>query len=126
MSPDDKATALDSLYNHVAQVAVTMNGKPYRAVEHLSFPVAMVAAPRGEDVPTLRVAMPNGFEVEFCPTFPLSLGNALSVRAKRIYRGQPKNDYTFMFGSNGWARGAGSLSDDDLRSCLTPDGPLPA
>ena len=126
MTADDKAKALKNLYDHVARVATTMNGKPYRAVEHLSLPAAMVAEPRGEDVPTVRVAMPNGFEVEFCPTQPLSLGNALSVRAKRIYQGQPKNDYTFVFGPNGWTRGAGSLSDDDVRSCLTPDGPLPS
>jgi hypothetical protein len=103
-----------------------MNGRPYRAVEHLSFPAAMVAEPRGEDVPTVRVSMPNDFEVEFCPTFPLSIGNALSVKAKRICRGQPKNDHTFVSGPNGWVYGAGSLSDDDLRSCLTPDGPRPA
>jgi hypothetical protein len=126
VNPDDKATALDSLYNHVARVAITMNGKPHRSVGHLSLPAAMIAEPRGEDVPTVRVTMPNAFEVELCPTFPLSAGNALSVRAKRIYRGQPKNDYTFVFGPSGWTRGAGSLSDDDIRSCLTPDGPLPA
>jgi hypothetical protein len=105
MNADDKATALKNLYDHIARVAVAMNGKPYRAVEHLNVPAAMVAEPHGEDVPTVPVTMPNGFEVEICPTQPLSLGNALSARAKRIYRGQ---------------------SDEDIRSCLTPDGPLPA
>jgi hypothetical protein len=126
MNADEKATALATLYDHVERVAVTMNGRASRAVEHLSLPAAMVAEPRGEDVPTVRVTMPNNFEVEFCPTFPLSIGNALSVRAKRIYRGQPKSDYTFVFGPNGWTRVAGSISDDDIRLCLTPDGPLPA
>jgi hypothetical protein len=125
MNADDKGRALGILYDRVARVASTMNGKPYRSVEQLSLPAATVAAPHGEDVPTIRVAMPNGFEVEFCPTFPLSIGNALSVRAKRIYGGQPKKDYTFVFGPNGWTRGAGPLSDDDVRSCLTPDGPPP-
>ncbi len=126
MNADDKATALKNLYDHVARVAVTINGKPYRAVEHLNVPAAMAAEPRGEDVPTVRVTMPNGFEVEICPTQPLSLGNALSARAKRTYRGQPKSDYTFVCGPSGWTRGAASLSDEDIRSCLTPDGPLPA
>jgi hypothetical protein len=126
MNADEKAAALGNLYDHVQRVAVTMNGRASRDVENLSVPAAMASQPRGENVPTVRVAMPNGFEVEFSPTLPLSIGNALSVRAKRIYRGQPKSDYTFVFGPNGWTRGAGSLSDDDLRSCLTPDGPIPA
>ena len=104
MNADDKATALKNLYDHVARVAVTINGKPYRAVEHLNVPAAMAAEPRGEDVPTVRVTMPNGFEVEICPTQPLSLGNALSARAKRTYRGQPKSDYTFVCGPSGWTR----------------------
>ena len=64
MNADDKATALKNLYDHIARVAVAMNGKPYRAVEHLNVPAAIVAEPHGEDVPTVRVTMPNGFEVE--------------------------------------------------------------
>ncbi len=103
-----------------------MNGRPYRAVERLSYPSAMAAGtPPGEDVATLRVTMPNGFDVEFCPLYPLSIGNPLVVRAKRIFKGQPKNDYTFTLGKNDWAYGVAPLSDDDIRRCVTPDGPLP-
>jgi len=126
MNADEKAIALGNLYDHVQRVAVRMNGRASRDVEHLALPAAMRAEPRGENVGTVCVAMPNGVEVEFCPTVPLSSGNALSVRAKRIYRGQPKSDYTFVFGPSGWTRGADPVSDDDIRSCLTPDGPIPA
>ena len=123
-----KANALNELYNYAERMAVMMDGRPYRAVEHLSYPGVIAArTPRGEDVPTLRVAMPDDFQVEFCPMHPLSVpGNALIVRATRVFKGQSKNDYIFTWGLNGWTCGAVPVTDEAIHSCLTPDGPTPA
>jgi hypothetical protein len=123
-----KANALDELYNYAERVTVAMDGRPYRAAEDLSYRGVIAAStPRGEDVPTLRVTMPDGFQVEFCPIHPLSVpGNALIVRAKRVFKGQSKNDYIFTWGLNGWTCSGVPVTDETIRSCLTPDGPPPA
>lgn len=117
--------ALDELYNRIAQVAAAMGGTASRAVSSLSLPSAMVATPRTEDAPTLHVKMPNGFEVEFAPTHPLSIGTALSIQARRTISGSRKSDWVLSYGSNGWRRSQAPLSDHEIRECLTPQGPPP-
>jgi hypothetical protein len=122
----NKTAALDELYNRITHVAVAMSGSASRAMSSLSLPSAMVAAPRTEDAPTLHVKMPNRFEVEFTPTHPLNVGNALSVQARRTISGARKSDWMLSFGPNGWQRTQVPLSDDEIRACLTPEGPPPA
>jgi hypothetical protein len=123
---NDKTSALDQLYGRITEIAGTMEGTAVRILEHVSFPNAMVDTPRRENAPALHVALPNDFRVEFAPSFPLSSGNALSVRAVRTRAGGRKTDWAFNFGPDGWRRIQDPSSDDEIRTCLTPEGPRPA
>jgi len=122
----DKSAALDELYRRITRFAEVMGGTASRTVLSVSVPVAMVSAPRSEDAPALVAEMPGNFRVDFAPSFPLSIGNALSVRAVRTHAGLRKNDWTLNFGPDGWRRTQAPLSDDEIRACLTPEGPRPA
>lgn len=121
-----KIAALNKLYNRFAQVARAMGGNASSGESILSLPSAMVATSASEKVPSLHVKMPNGFEVRLAPTNPLSLGNTLSVKAKRTISSSCKNDWMFRFGPNGWQCSAATLAYDEIRACLTPEGPPPA
>ena len=55
--------------------------------------------------------MPDSFQVEFAPSFPLSIWNALSVRAKRFHAGLPKTEWGFNLGPDGFGKG---LKSSDL------------
>jgi hypothetical protein len=94
-----------------------------RSNASVCFSGAMVAAPRSELVPALRLKMPDNFTVELIPANPLSLGNALGVRAVRTHRGGRKTDWGFNLSSHGWQRGIGPLTDEEIDDCLTPSGP---
>lgn len=119
----NKTAELDEFYNRVMRIARSMGGSTSRLASNLSSPRAMVAGPRTEDAPGLRAQMPNGLQVEFAPSNALSIGNALSVNARRTVGEGRKSDWTFTFGSNGWQRTGSPLSDDEIRECLTPEGP---
>ncbi len=121
----NKVAALDDLYGRITQVAKAMGATASRSVSSLSIPSAMTATSRTEDAPTLHVNTPNGFQVDFSPSNPLSIGNALSVKATRTLRGSRKSDQVISFLQNAWRLSDGPLSDDDIRACLTPEGPPP-
>jgi hypothetical protein len=123
---DEKSTALDSLYSRIERIAYAMRGRMTRSIRERSIPSVMVAVPRSEGVPTLLAEMPDSFEVEFAPPYPLSIGNVLLLRAKRIHYRSPKTDWQFTFGPDGWRGTQAPLSDDEIRVCLTPEGPRPA
>ncbi len=123
---NDKSAAISHLYSRIEKVAIAMGGTTHRTTASRSLPGAMVAVPRSEDVPALLVEMPNSFHVDFAPLYPLNIGNALFVQAKRIHRGSSKTDWQFTFGPEGWRRTQAPLSDDEIRTCLTPEGPPPA
>jgi hypothetical protein len=122
----DKSRALNELYCRITQIAEAMGGRVFPIESSLSFPSATVADPRFEDVPALRVDMPDDFRVEFVPSYPLSFPSDLSMRAKRIHGGLRKSDWHFNFAPDGWRRTQAPLSDDEIRVCLTPEGPRPA
>jgi hypothetical protein len=123
---NEKTAALGALYDRIARIAEAMGGHAFQFVLALTVPGAMTADYCSENAPALHAEMPDSFEVKFAPTFPLSIGNALSVRARRSHAGSPKNDCGFNFGPDGWRRTQALLSDDEIRACLTPEGPRPA
>jgi len=61
-------------------------------VAKTSLAISTIADYQSENVPALYAEMPDRFDVEFAPSFPLSIGNALSVRAKRFHCGLPKSE----------------------------------
>lgn len=66
----DKSTALNEFYRRITQIAEAMGGHASPIKSSLLFPIAMVAAPRSEEVPALRVNMPDDLEIEFSPSYP--------------------------------------------------------
>lgn len=123
---NDKSAALGKLYDRITRVAEAMGGTASPQVLALTIPGAMTAGYQSENAPALCAEMPDSFQVEFAPSFPLSIGNALSVRAKRFHAGLPKSEWGFNLGPDGWRRTQAPLSDDEIRACLTPEGPRPA
>lgn len=116
--------ALHGLYERVAEVAKVMGGKPREGVSLFRRTVE-VALPRSENVPALEVEMPDSFDVKFAPSNPLGMGNVVSVRARRTHHGGGKNDWTFNCVEGVWRMGQNPLSDEEIRGCLTPEGPRP-
>jgi hypothetical protein len=123
---NDKAAALGKLYDRITRVAEAMGGTASHQVLALTVPGQMTAGYQSENAPALCAEMPDSFQVDFAPAFPLSIGSALSVKAKRTHAGSPKNEWGFNFGPDGWRRTQAPLSDDEIRACLTPEGPRPA
>jgi hypothetical protein len=111
----DNSAALDELYDRIKPIAEAMGGNV-----SLRLP-----APNGCG-PALRAEMPNDFWVDFDPSYSSNFGNALAVRAIRIYCGLRKSSWAFALGSGGWEREKSPLSDDEIRDCLSPEGPKPA
>jgi hypothetical protein len=126
LQASNKSAALNELYSRIMQIAGAMGGTASQSSVSISMPSAMVVAPRGEHVPALYVEMPNGFRVEFTPSLPLNTPFVLSVQVRRTHHGLPKNGWMFNFCPDGWRRTLAPLSDDEIRECLTPDGPMPA
>ena len=122
---ETKAAAVDGLYGRITLLAEAMGGTASRLASARAIPNAMVASPRSEDVPALHVEMRGGFQVDFAPTHPLSVGNALAVQAARSLRGARMTDWFLSFGPNGWQKSGALLSDGEIRDCLTPQGPPP-
>ena len=123
---NEKYAALADLYSRIEQIAKELGGAADSVIVPVSHMIATVLDPRSEDVPALRVKMPNGFRVEFAPSGPLSTPYVLSVRVRRAHHGVPKSDCLFNFLSDGWHLTQTLLSEDEIRKCLTPEGPLPA
>jgi hypothetical protein len=122
----DKIPLLDQLYARIAKTAQGMGGAAVRTTEVRHFEGVIVESPRVEEVPALHVEMPNCFEVDFAPDRALEPpGNTLSVKARRIHHGSRKSDWRCTFVQGQW-QADGPLSDDTIRACLTPSGPLPA
>src|ERR1035437_4047309 len=93
-----KAAALDDLYSRITRIAEVMRGSASRLTSAVGFPAATVPGPRSEDAPTLRVEMPGGLRVDFAPLYPLSIGNALSLRATRTISGARMTDWPCSLG----------------------------
>jgi hypothetical protein len=123
---NDKAAALGKLYDRVTRIAEAMGGTASHQVWALIVPGQMTAGRQSENAPALIAEMPDSFRVELAPSYPLSIGSALSVRAVRTHGGGRKNDWTFTYWPDGWRRTQAPLSDDEIRACLTPEGPRPA
>jgi len=126
LTVNDKSAALCKLYDRITRVAEAMGGTATHQVLALTIPGAMTAGYQSENAPALRAEMPDSFQVEFAPSFPLSIGNALSVKARRTHAGFSKTEWGFTLGPDGWRRTQAPLSDDEIRACLTPEGPRPA
>jgi hypothetical protein len=122
---EEKSAALDLLYARVSRVAEAMGGKAVPRLAAIKFASAVVDIPRTEAVNALLLEMPAGFQVELTPAHPLSIGNVVSVRAVRSHAGGRKTDWTFNFVNGEWQAAQGPLSEDQIRKCLTPEGPPP-
>jgi hypothetical protein len=118
-------TALHELYKRIAEIARSMGGTATEGTAPRRLTVN-VAVPRDEDVPALTIEMPDSFHVEFAPPNALGLGNALSVKARRLHHGSTKNDWTVNLMQGVWQYTLKPFSDEEIRKCLTPDGPKPA
>ncbi len=116
--------ALRGLYERVAEIAKGMGGKTREGGSRSSRNVD-VPLPRSEDVPALELEMPDSFHVEFAPLNPLGMGNVVSARARRTHHGGGKRDWTFNCVQGVWRIGQNPLSDEEIRRCLTPEGPRP-
>ena len=114
--------ALHELYKRITEIAGSMGGTATEGFARRRLTIN-VAVPRDENVPALTVEMPDKFQVDFGPHNALGYGNALSVRARRIHRGGTKNDWTFNHEQGVWRYAQKPLSDEDIRKCLTPEGP---
>lgn len=125
-SSDNKSADLYRLYSRVMQIAEVMGGSASPIAVGRSLPSAMVGFPRSEIVSALRVMMPDGFQVDFAPFYPLSIGTTLTVQAIRVDNGSRKTDWLIRLAPDAWKRGQAPLSDDEIRECLTPEGPPPA
>src|SRR5271168_3570238 len=108
---ETKVGKLHELYARITRIAEEMRGTASRFALGRSLPDAMVASPRSEEVPALHVEMPGGFKVDFAPSRPLTVGNALAVQAVRILRGARMTDWFLSFGPNGWQKSGTLLSD---------------
>ena len=122
---EEKSAALDLLYARVSRAAEAMGGKAAPRLAAIGFASAEVAIPRTEAVNALLVEMQDGLQVELTPAHPLSVGNVVSVRAVRKHAGGRKSDWTFNFVNGEWQATQSPLSDDEIRKCLTPEGPPP-
>lgn len=125
LTVNDKCAVLGKLFSRITGIAKAMGGNPSDQVLALTIPSAMTAEFRSENAPALWVEMPNSFQVEFAPSIPLSIGSALSVRAKRTHDGGRKRDWTFTYWPDGWRTAQTPLSDAEIEACLTPEGPPP-
>jgi hypothetical protein len=122
---EEKSAALDLLYARFSRIAEAMGGKVAPRLGAIAFRSAEVAIPQTEAVNTLLVEMPDSFQVELTPAHPLSIGNVVSVRAVRKHAGGRKTDWGFNFVIGEWRASQGQLSDEEIRKCLTPEGPPP-
>jgi hypothetical protein len=118
-----KSDALEELYYRIARVAMANGGTSTRVVVRVEYLGATAAAPHAEPAPAIHVSMPDGFQVVFVPTNPLSIGQVLAVRANRNHKGCRKSDRNFNLGATGWRMGSLMLLDSEIRGCLMPDGP---
>jgi hypothetical protein len=126
LTPANKTDALDELYDRITLIATAMGGVASRVLVSMAMPNLLVPEPHNEEVPALRVLMPDGFQVEVTPTQPLSVPFALSVRLYRTHRGVRKIGSLLVCGASGWRMSADPLSDGEIRWTLTSEIALPA
>jgi hypothetical protein len=88
LTVNNKSAALGKLYDRITRIAETMGGTASHQVLALTIPGAMTAGYQSENAPALCAEMPDNFQVEFAPSFPLSIGSALSVKAS-LHFSQP-------------------------------------
>lgn len=119
---ENKTTALGLLYSRISAIAHAMGGRATAGTIPFLIPGISTAERQTQNAPTLHAEMTSSFDVQFIPTYPLSIGNALGVRAVRTYNGGRKNDWTFTYLQDGWYVNAGLLSDVEIQGCLTPEG----
>jgi hypothetical protein len=119
----DKAAALEELYTRIARVARAMGGVPVQATTPIGLPSTTVATPRSVEVPALHVEMPKAFRVEFTPSSPLSAPFVLSVQVRRAQHGLPKSGSILNFVAGNWRMAQTPLSDDEISTLLTLQGP---
>jgi len=118
--------ALRNLYGRIKQLAKIMNGTYTETELPSSLSEQMSDSPGNLSVTALHAELPNGLVVDFKPQNPLGIGNALSVNARRILPGSGTlTDIGFSFVNGEWQSGGKTLSDEAIRECLTPRGPVP-
>ncbi len=122
---EEKRAALELLYARFTRVGNEMHGETTPRLGAIAFRSAEVAMPQTEAVNELHLKMPDHFHVELAPSHPLSVGNVVSVRAVRTHAGGRKNDWNFNFVNGEWRTSREPLSNDEIRMCLTPEGPPP-
>jgi hypothetical protein len=118
-----KSAALSELYRRIIPIVETMGGVAVQVAVPLSHWRANVAEPRIEEVPALRAKMPDGLRAEFAPIAPLSTLLPTLVRVRRARFGLPESDWSLTHLPDGWHWTQTPLSDDEIRKCLTPEGP---
>lgn len=117
--------ALRDLYERVKQMAECMNGTSTEAAIPSALPDQMCDGRSNLEVTVLHVEVPNGLMVDFKPQNPLGLGSALSVLARRSLPSGVLSDIGFSFVNGEWQSVGKTLTDEVIRECLTPKGPVP-
>jgi hypothetical protein len=120
---DDRIAALKNLYARIKQVAKAMGGTATEAPLSLRLQSECGETPSSEDVSELHVAIGDSFQVKFCPSPLSNLGNTFSVTAWRVQGGFVMDSQPFSLRQGEWRRTQSPLSDDEIRKCLTPQGP---
>jgi hypothetical protein len=123
---ETQKAALRNLYERIKQIVTSMNGTYTEMELPSSLSDQMSDDSSNLSVTGLHVELPNGLIIDFKPPNPLGIGNALSVNARRILPGSGTlGDIGFSFVNGEWQSGGKTLSDEAIRVCLTPKGPVP-
>jgi hypothetical protein len=101
-----------------------MGGNSYRGESDVAFETAMVFLPRTEHAPSLHVEMSSGLVADFAPSRPLSVESVLLVQARRWLHVSRIADRAFTFLNGEWLYISQPLTEDQIRQCLTLEGPL--
>jgi len=118
--------ALRNLFERIKQIVKSMNGSSEEMKVSSSLPEQMCDGPSNVTVTTLHVELPSGLMVDFKPQNLLGIGNILSVNARRMLSERGTfGDIGFSFVKGQWQSGRGILSDEMIRECITPKGPVP-
>jgi hypothetical protein len=123
---ETQETALRSLYERIKQIVETMNGVFTETKLPSSLPDQNCDDPSNLSVTALHVELPSGVMVDFKPALPLGFAITLFVKARRTLSGHGVfNDMDLSFADGEWQYSGHTLSDEVIRECLTPKGPVP-